>query len=780
MSREEVLGTMILVAQAVHAAHRMKLVHRDLKPGNILMERSPEGRWIPYVCDFGLAMDMDSEGMTRTQGPLGTPAYMAPEQLRGERSRIGPPTDVYSLGVTLRQVLSGNPGILLETTEGGEGQRGGRASGQRLPRELRTILATCMEPETGERYASAAALAEDLRRFLDGEPILARATPLWTRWLRRIRKHPRMTSILAATFILLIGMAAWNVRTALRGQHQTRLAQRLVGEMKDIENLLRLERMMPPHDLRPALAQTRQRMGELQKTMQELGPQGTGPGSFALGRGHQILGEPQEALTHLQRAWDLGYRTPEAAYALGRAHCDVYEAASKALETWDAQGLQELKRRHLLPAKHLFSGAGGQTLEPMALGESVLARLEGQPDRALELARQAYRERPWCYEAKALESSALTRKGFDLQISGQPQAALELYRQAREASRLAQDLARSDEQALQVDLNQRMAWMAFELERGLPAEELFREAEDLCDRLLSLDPSRVLPHRDKLRICQRRASRLLETGRSPLEPLRRGLGHLEQARARCGAAEAFQEERLDLLWIKADHELLSGRDPRPTIRQALGPSFRGDEPVEILQVQARWEIEHGRDPRPTLDRALRAARAGMARREMFYHHYYLGSSLRLRAHWAATRGLDPGPDAEAAVGELRKALEMNPQSLWSWVESARAFQILGERASRCGREPGEAMAHAREAAERAVQLGPRAHVAWWSLAAVCLAEAESALARKRSPETPLVKGEGAIAKALELNPTRPQLLQVRAELARVRGRWKGLKHPSRA
>ena len=389
MSREEVLGTMILVAQAVHAAHRMKLVHRDLKPGNILMERSPEGRWIPYVCDFGLAMDMDSEGMTRTQGPLGTPAYMAPEQLRGERSRIGPPTDVYALGVTLQQALSGNPGILPETDEGSEGWRGQRTPSQHLPRELRTILATCLEPEPGERYASAAALAEDLRRFLDGEPILARPTPPWTRALRRIRKHPRTASVLGAAFFLLTGMAAWNIRTSLGGQRQTRLAQRLVGEMKDIENLLRLERMMPPHDLRPALGRTRQRMEELRKTMQELGSQGTGPGSFALGRGHQILGEPKEALAHLQRAWDLGYRTPDAAYALGRAHCDVYEAASKELEAGDDQGLQELKRRHLQPARRLFSGAGGQTLEPMALGESVLARLEGQHDRALELARQA-------------------------------------------------------------------------------------------------------------------------------------------------------------------------------------------------------------------------------------------------------------------------------------------------------------------------------------------------------------------------------------------------------
>ncbi len=771
MSQEEVLGTMILVAQAVHAAHRLKLVHRDLKPGNILMERSPEGRWTPYVCDFGLAMDMDSAGLTHTQGPLGTPAYMAPEQLRGERSRIGPHTDVYALGVTLSQALSGNPCILQKTAECGEGRKREHTPSQNLPRELRTILATCLEPEPRDRYASAAALAEDLRRFLDGEPILARATPPWTRLLRRIRKNPKVASALAAAILLLLGMAAWNVRTTLRGQQQTHLAQQLVGEMKDIEHLMRLERMMPAHDLRPALGRTRMRMDALRKTMQELGSQAEGPGHYALGRGHQMLGEPGQALGQLQKAWDQGFRTPDETYALGRAHCEVFAAESMRLEAQGTQGLEDLKRRHLLSAQRLFSQARGQTLEPMALGESVLARLQGQPDRALDLARQAFRERPWCYEAKALESSALTRKGFDLQTSGKPQAALDLYRQAREAAQCAQDLARSDEQALQVDLSQRMAWMAFELEHGFFAEKLFQEAEQICDRLLALDPGQVLPHRDKLRICQRRASYRLKHGQDPAEPLRKGLEHLEQARVQCGGTETFQEERLDLLWIKADHELLRGRDPRPTIRQALEPSFREEEPVEILQVQARWELEHGRDPRPTLDQAIRATRSGMVRKEMFYHHYFLGSSLRLKAHWEALRGLDPRPNAEAALRELRKALEMNPQSMWSWVESARAFQILAERTSRDPRGSVEAMGRAREDAERAVQLCPKAHETWWALAAVCLMEAQRALAQQRNPEDYLARGEKAIAAALEINPTRAQLHLVRGDLALARSRW---------
>ena len=85
------------VAEAVHAAHAVKLIHRDLKPSNILLEKGPNDRWLPYICDFGLAMSLDEPALTATGGAIGTPAYMAPEQFHGERGRIGPATDVYAL-----------------------------------------------------------------------------------------------------------------------------------------------------------------------------------------------------------------------------------------------------------------------------------------------------------------------------------------------------------------------------------------------------------------------------------------------------------------------------------------------------------------------------------------------------------------------------------------------------------------------------------------------------------------------------------------------------------
>ena len=105
----EVVVILAQVAEAIHAAHRLNLIHRDLKPSNILLERSPEGRWVPFVCDFGLAMALDEPSLTLGPGLLGTPAFMAPEQSRGERRLVGPATDVYALGATLYFALFGDP-----------------------------------------------------------------------------------------------------------------------------------------------------------------------------------------------------------------------------------------------------------------------------------------------------------------------------------------------------------------------------------------------------------------------------------------------------------------------------------------------------------------------------------------------------------------------------------------------------------------------------------------------------------------------------------------------
>jgi tetratricopeptide (TPR) repeat protein len=201
------------LARAVHAAHEAGIVHRDLKPGNVLLEQpGPDAADLgtPKVTDFGLAKDLDAATVT-TETVIGTPTYMAPEQAAGRSRDIGPRTDVHALGAFLYETLTGRPPfrsasvadtlVQVRTQEPVPPSR----LQPTVPRDLETIALRCLQKEPAKRYASAAALADDLRRFLDDRPILARPVGHAERLRRWCRRNPVVAGLSAALLLALLG-----------------------------------------------------------------------------------------------------------------------------------------------------------------------------------------------------------------------------------------------------------------------------------------------------------------------------------------------------------------------------------------------------------------------------------------------------------------------------------------------------------------------------------------------------------------------------------------------
>jgi serine/threonine protein kinase len=197
-----------VLARAVHAAHQRGIIHRDLKPANVLL--TPDG--VPKITDFGIAkrLDLVEAGQTRTGTIMGTPSYMAPEQAAGKTKEIGPAADVYSLGAILYELLTGRPPFLAETWEATRElvlttePVPPRRLQPKLPSDLQTICLKCLEKEPQRRYASAGALAEDLKRWQQGEPILARPETQTRRTWRFARRHPLSAMVMAVIVFALI------------------------------------------------------------------------------------------------------------------------------------------------------------------------------------------------------------------------------------------------------------------------------------------------------------------------------------------------------------------------------------------------------------------------------------------------------------------------------------------------------------------------------------------------------------------------------------------------
>src|SRR6476620_7652270 len=214
MSIRQAAELIAKVARTVHYAHEHGILHRDIKPGNILLDQKGE----PHLTDFGLARLIESEStVTRTLEVLGTPSYMAPEQAVGNNAKLTSATDVYGLGAVLYQLLTSHPPfaggttyetikLLLETEP-----RPPRLWNAKVDRDLSTICLKCLDKDPQRRYSSALALAEDLERWLKHEPVRARRTGVLARGKKWLQRNPTAAGIAVLSLALMaaVGVIVW-------------------------------------------------------------------------------------------------------------------------------------------------------------------------------------------------------------------------------------------------------------------------------------------------------------------------------------------------------------------------------------------------------------------------------------------------------------------------------------------------------------------------------------------------------------------------------------------
>lgn len=452
---EAKLLLMAKVADAVHEAHRHGLIHRDIKPNNILVGEDASGQWKPYVMDFGLARRLEEPHSTQTGTPQGTPRFMAPEQVRGDRQAIDRRTDVYGLGATIFYLLTAQPphpqvdqaALFWAIMEHQAPSL--RKVKPSIPKDVDAVVRTALAKEPQHRYGSAQALAKDLKRFLQGLPVKANPLKLWQRWHYLIKRHRRSAVFALASIATILCVFLWGVFSTHRTEKQAEITQEFIQRVEEVEAYYRREMMLPVHDITVARRELLSRMEGLKRRIGVLGKPAVGPGHEALGRAHLALGDFARSKHHLQVAWDDGWKKPEVALAMGHALHGLYgQALSRSESLRDVDQRQQARvlahKAYRQPAKTYLSAIKtwdpGQFLEASAL----LAVVEGREADALKRWDQLVEMRPWYFEALVFQGQTLTQWGNRCRDQGDLADGKTHYAHALEKLSKALEVGRSD------------------------------------------------------------------------------------------------------------------------------------------------------------------------------------------------------------------------------------------------------------------------------------------------------------------------------------------------
>ncbi|MFT3913077.1 MAG: serine/threonine-protein kinase [Anaeromyxobacteraceae bacterium] len=715
-----------LVRQAalgLHAAHQQGLVHRDVKPGNVLVEEGP-GAPVARLGDFGLAHGEEG-GLTRSGFPAGTLEYMAPEQLAG----TGPAdfrADVYALGATLYAVLAGRPpfgaaGGLAPSPSGHLARGAGRSDpssllrgilsqdppplGAAAPPELALVAARAMEKEPAARYPSALALAEDLGRFQRGEPVLARPPSLGERAAKWARRNPAAARAVAVAVVAVLLGFGWAALAERRAGLDALEAARLGADAQRMESALRVAHLSPAHDLSPVYATIRAKVDELERTT---GAAGAAARAFAVGRGLQLLRAAEPARAALEQAWSLGFRRPEAALALGLLDGERYARERQQLPRIDDARrkdawIAELRARFREPAVARLRLAAASTAADRALLEARIALVEERHLEAATLARQAREAGADPLEASTLEGEAFLGRALELYEVRDLDGTLAPLAQAVTALRRAAEIGRSAPRP-RLLLAQALMHEQTALQQREPVrKDRFDEALRVLDEGLALDASdpELLVARSEIVAEQGRIARQLGVDPGPflVEAVRAA-----DAATRAAPADRSAWERLAWACLNYAREL---RDARYEVdwawEKGIAAATRAGElspgssvPPSLLSQMHTDRAEtteiRGGDARADIDAALVAARrvADIGDRPMV-SKVLLGLALRQDATSRWSRGEDPDPRFSEAVRVMGEAWRYSEGQAAQAGHGVQIAVLWAEAALLEGRAPTAAL-----------------------------------------------------------------------------------------
>lgn len=733
------------VCDAVHFAHQNQIVHRDIKSANILVTRDGS----PKLLDFGIAQALRNKSERENKNRFFTPEYACPEQLKGEPSTTA--GDIYSLGVLLYNLMTdkwpydikGKPVAEIVQHTLNQPPTPPSAYNSQIGQELEAIILKCLEKDPRNRYASARALDEDLKRMLDGRPVLVLSNNSIYTLKANLRKHK--LAIFIGLFIASISAMAlgWTLYERDQTREKARLSLVFGQEAERIEALIRYTYMLPRHDIRKEMSDIRIKIEDIEQRIRLEASNEFGYGDAALGRGYLALGDFEQAQTYLESAWDKGFQGPRVAFSLARTKGLIYEDRLERIEqeyrankstVEDIEDFEKLKKAlddlYLKPALQYLRMTGEAGTGETPFAAALLSFYEAYEktfnsdseeqnpfEDALHKAEEALTKQPWLFEASNLMGRIYLHRANMKRNRGAYKDAFSDFHKAAESYRQGIHTAPSLPRlyisgALTNDLTiQTMLYGP-----GGELEPLFQEGSLLCKQALEADPNNI------------HALRL-----NAMLHLRMGEYYASEP-----AAAPYLDKTIEI------------------INKALALEPTDSECFALLGSAFFTRSKQSDNPEPDLVKAAEAQKKALAARPTYAAHNYLGRVYKALANYKQRKGKDPLPDWEQAVEQYKMATRLNKDLIGARVNLGYLFIERSGYQLRHGKDPLPDLELAVSVLGDALKINPKSVGANNNLALTLLTRAEYLQTHGADPRRDLLKADQYYQKVIEVNPARPE------------------------
>ncbi len=756
------------IARALDYAHAQGIVHRDVKPSNVLVDRAGE----PHLADFGLAKDVSSGALTLPGAFLGTVQYAAPEQIEGDPARVGPLSDVYSLGATLYEAIAGWPPFSGASTFEIVGKVMHddppplRKLRPELQVELEAICQKAMEKEPGRRYASAAAMAADIDRCLAGEPIEAQPSTAWSRrwrWARR-RQGAVVATVTAAIVVIgaLAGLSWQSARRARQAERDATDAARARREAAHdaarrswhdaaLRSAAEAEQLLAKAERVSAVLAKWRRLAPALAKMQAV--------VYDSGARHPDLTAPLDEVDAFVAETPRDASSQAAALALSGWAWRLAGEASKADALWTQARAADadVPYADLLEALSLFAEYVEAQPMPMVYAGPGSITFALVPPETKEMAEDRAR-------IEELASRAAVARVWGKETASDFRAAIDAMRKLQAGDLagaevgLTQAIASPDLAAFQTGLlfaRAHVRYLRADFDGGLA---------DAAE-VLSARPSwaKAYFHHGELLLGRGRA--LVSTGDDPRGVFREAINSYGKA-------------------VDLQPDMVSGFNNRGVARQALGMAMaiRGEDPREDLREAvgdydqalrlfpgmadaianrgvARLALgggmaARGEDPRETYAKAIDDATLVIDSIPSYWMAYNVrGEALLTLGEAESHHGADPSERYRAAAADLEKALSLKPDFAEASGNLGRTWMALGDLEANRGADARPLYRKALEALGREVEGRPAQANGYGNRGAVLLRVAQVEGASGGDPSEWIDKAIADLGKAIERDPS---------------------------